>query len=563
MFDFLHKDNIRKPKEKRLSRFWRIVIIYALSLVLVFSVLLCVLAAFLRTYEMNLPEKTAEEFAESFKERELISLAEEMLGEISEFETPALIIERSEFLHGEIKYLRFAKEYTSEKPVYRIICGENDIGKLILKKADTEASFGLTRWEKESAELYTEAISGAKDRISVKIIVPDGAALKINGKIASQEYISEENGEYGGRVLTIGYEGGFDTYVIENLCTLPEIEAEYNGETAMLAASDGVADWFDSSQDSFVLTVPSNADVLINGSAPSRELAVKGSITEAVNEFEKELGDKLPGTVSYFAYGKENAEKCISVSVGGEILEGSLHVGDDGVEKLVYLNTEASRYSVRALVPEGAELYVNGVKASDSYIKGSEVFSLFDNLTYLVKNKDTVSGVLYEVSGLLCVPEISAMIEGEELPVCYEKREKQTFTAEFYGMDDSTCAAVQKSSDGFARAYFHYVSNGAVGIEENYNTLIARMLLSSPGYKHIKQSKSSYEFVNQCVYKINHIEPVCTVSLGEGMYFCRLDFSVHLRFYRNEKQYEGTLSLVLKEEDGVLLVCEMTIEENG
>ncbi|MBR6602408.1 MAG: hypothetical protein IKK94_00155, partial [Clostridia bacterium] len=98
--------------------------------------------------------------------------------------------------------------------------------------------------------------------------------------------------------------------------------------------------------------------------------------------------------------------------------------------------------------------------------------------------------------------------------------------------------------------------------EENYGALISKMKAQSPAFKQIQRSKSSFEFVNQGVYRIDLLEPKNFIGIG-GLIYCEVDYSVHLRFYRNEKLYEGTLSLVLIKENDTYLVCDMVIDSES
>ena len=70
------------------------------------------------------------------------------------------------------------------------------------------------------------------------------------------------------------------------------------------------------------------------------------------------------------------------------------------------------------------------------------------------------------------------------------------------------------------------------------------------------------EFVNQGVYRIDLLEPKNFIYIG-GLIYCQVDYSVHLSFYRNEKLYEGTLSLVLAKENDTYLVCDMVIDSES
>lgn len=553
----LEETKKRKPKERHLSAFAKGAIIYTLSLTALFAVLIGVLAVFLGTYEKNLPEKVAERFTYQLKGETMSALVKEAAGELGEFETPELLIERTEHLSGEIRQAKLAKEYTAAVPTYRLICGEGDIGKLTLRRAEKDAAFGIAGFEVDTVTLYPESVPGAIERTSVRICVPSGAALTVNGIAASEKYITERGVSYTGRTLVTG-DTLCDIYVIDRLCLVPELEVEWGGTKSVLCVSSGRADWFGEAERTFVLTVPSGADVSVAGMTPSESLAEGGELTEALNEFEKHLGDALPKTLSYTVL-RMGEDEDISVSVGGKALEGEWF--DDG-KKLIYLYTDESKFSVSAVIPMGAELYINGIKASEEYIAGEKEFEGLSGVKYLSSDPEKLTGVHYEIGGFLCEPSITAKIGDAELPLCSLSRNEQTFSAEFYGMTSDT-EAIKTAADSFIRTYFNYVANGAVGIEENYNALIALMKNGSPGYKQIQRSKGSFEFVNQGTYRIDLIKPENVISLGGGLTYCEAEYSVNLRFYRNEKLYAGRFSLVFVKENAGYFVCDMSIAAEG
>lgn len=549
----------RKPREKRLSRFSLGLIIYSAVLTAILAVLIGVLSAFLYTYETNLPVKTAEKFVSELTAETLASMIEDTLGNMNELESGGDILYRSEHLQGEIRQAKLAKEYTSARPVYRLICGEHDVGRLTLKRSEKDAAFGLTRWDVDTAELYKEALPGAGESAKYTVYLPEGASIKVNGKAAGEKYIRESSAEYSGRSIITGYEGKCDVYVLEGLFTAPDIEVTYEGETLLLEASYREYDWFSAPEKSFIVTLPSDASVTIGGSIPSSATAVRGELRGQVSEFEGHLSDKLPSMISYRVYGTRDTE--ISVSVNGELLGGKWTEGDDALSVL-YIYSDESKYRVRAVLPSGAVLYINGIAAGDEYRVGIEEYSSLADVSYLAGGR--LTGDLWEVTGLLLEPEISAKMGDTPIPLCSLSKNMQSISAEFYGMPDSSISDKAKGkADAFTAAYFHYVANGAVGIEENYASLISFMKPQGPAYKQIQRSKSSFEFVNQSTYKINKIKSNDFIALGGNLIFCQIDFSVDLRFGRNEKLYEGRISLILVREGDDLLVSHMVIESES
>ncbi len=547
----------RKSKEKRIKGFAKGMIIYTISLALVFASLISILCAFLYTYEKNLPEKTAEDFLLSLDDEVLASLVKKVAGEMGEFESPELIIANTEHLSGKIDIAKLAKEYTSARPVYRLICGDKDIGKLILCPKDKKTAFGITVFEVDDAFLYPESVPGAIELTSVTVCIPTGASLFVNGKEAGEKYIIEKNVQYSEKtVVTEGTK--CNIYKIDDLCLVPKLTAAQDCEYVDLHIKNGKADWFSEERNSYLLTVPSNASVRINGVTPSPSLARQGVLSAALSEFEKSIVDASPKALSYRVYGFYSPSD-ISVTANGKELMGKQ---TEDKNEYIYLYSDESRYRVRITAPEDAAVYINGVKVSEKYLVGNGGFEGLTAVKKYAFDKNDTIGVTYKIYGLIYEPTVSAEIDGKEIPLCSLKKNELEITAEFYGKETPEAESAKNAAEEFTKTYFHYVANGAVGIEENYNALISKMKTQSPAYMQIQRSKSSFEFVNQGVYRIDLLEPKNFIDIG-GLIYCEVDYSVHLRFYRNEKLYEGTLSLVFIKENASYLVCDMVIDSES
>ncbi len=552
----MEKIKKRKPKEKKISGFVRGAIIYGAALSLVFAVLIGILCAFLYTYEKNLPIRTAENFLLSIDNEKYFSLVESTAGEICEFESAELLVEKTEHLSGKLQVAKLAKEYTSERPVYRLICDDKDIGKLVLCPKEKKSAFGITSFKVSEAMLYPESVPGAIERTSVTVCVPEDATLYVNGKAAGEDYITKKGVSYSGKTI-VPRDRKCDIYRIEGLCLLPELTVWNYCEVIYLTIVNGKADWFSEELKSFIMTVPSNASVMIGGVAPSPSLALEGELSEALSEFERELGEALPKALSYRVF-DECRHEGISVTANGKKLVSKEL---EGKNEYVYLYSADCRYSARIAAPENAIVYINGVEVTEKYLVGKGEYEALSAVKKYASNGDATVGMTYKVNGLICEPTISATIDGKEIPLCSIKKNELDISAEFYGAENTNSNA-KTAAEEFTKAYFHYVANGAAGIEENYAALIAKMKAQSPAFNQIQRSKSSFEFVNQGVYRIDLLRPKNFIDIG-GLIYCEVDYSVLLRFYRNEKLYEGTLSLVFMKENGNYFVCDMVIDSES
>lgn len=552
----------KKHRSRKMKKFIKFLIIWGSVLAGLCVVGLSVLALYLHTYESNLPEKTAEKYAAELGEAELTELVSARLDALSPFETAELIFSRSESLSGEIRAEKYAKEYTSEKPVYRLICGENDIGVLTLKKAAKNALFGITAWEVDSSELYDEAIKGGATKKDLSIIVPKDASVKVNGIELGSEYKTNDDAAYSGNAILKNKETLCDTYAVKGLYTKAEVEVSEGGKTEELYCTRELADYYSSPERAFMLTLPSDAGASVDGEYISGK-RLRGELTEALSEFEKELGDKLPSYVSYIVEGSRDSAR-VSVSLRGKELSGSWFGGDDALDNVVFLYSEESKYSLRVTIPSDATLYVNGVAADKKYVIGKGPYAVTGAISYLTEDKDSLSGDLYEISGLLCVPEISVKIGETALPLCYSAEELRTFKADYCGLPDAELFTQTSAyAEDFVRAYIKCLADGANGYEENTAAILEKMQKKSPGAKALERSKDSFQYINPLKNVVNYVTPRDFVKLGEDIFLCFVDFSADLSFYQNEKHYEGTFTLIYVNTAEGPLVCDFIVESVG
>lgn len=532
-----------------MTSYKKALIIYTSALSLCIAILIGILALFLGTYEKNLPEKAAEEFISSLNAEKLAELVEDCYGDRLTFETPRDIVEGSEAFDGELETAKLAKEYTFDSPVYRMISPLGDIGKFTLRASEKKALFGVTVWEIESVTIYEEAL-GTPSSCSICAIA--GAEVYINGVKASDKYKTAENAEYTGKAL-VASDVKCDLYVIDGLYTEPKISFSVGGKTEEAQTNAvGSADYFLLTENSISVTLPSDAALTLDGRAADTSKAENGNILTAVSVFEQNIPEKLPRMVGYTIYCGETPPQ-IKVTHNGADLE-PINDGD----RYIYLYTEDALYSVKAVLPRGAELYLNDVGANESYALGtSEFLGLSDSKKYI---NNMPSGTVWEVSGLLCEPEIGAMMNGNALLPCYKRVENGEIYIEFYGETVEPTSTEKTAAEEFTRRYFKYTVGGAVGLDENLAELLAVMKEGSVAYKKMDRSRSSFMYVNQFKYTIKALESKNFIELGSNAFACDVDFDVRLSLYNGEKIYAGKLSLIAADDGNGYLVCDIKLD---
>lgn len=528
-----------------MTKFKKALIIYSASLALLIAAAIGVLALFLDTYEKNLPEKAAEKYISELNDGGIAPLVENALGG-SSFEGAEDIISSSEALSGDFKTSKLVKESTQNAPVYRIISSLGDVGKFSLVRSEKKALFGLSKWEVGERTVYPEALGRAYD---YSVCVPAGETVKANGKTVGNGFITEKGAAYNGKAVT-SRDVKCDIYKISGLYTVPQFEC--GGET-LAGVSDGTADFFASESASVRVTLPSDAKLLLDGTEPSAKKAEKGDILSSVSEFEKNIPEKLPRMLTYTVYRGQKMPE-ISVTADGKKLTAKETESGD----LVFLYGDDSMYALTAVLPAGAVLRINGVAVSGEYARGENGF---DGLSASSKYiKDMADGILYSVTGLLCRPEITAEMNGKELHVCYAAENGRNLHAEFYGESADPTETEKNFAEDFARRYFKYAINGAEGIDENLEDLLAAMKSGSEGYKRIKSTKVAFRFVNKATYRINRLDVTNFIRLGGNAFTCDIEFDVKLRIFGTEKDYVGTLGITAVKDGGSYLVCDISTD---
>lgn len=527
----------RKPKESALHGFKLGLLIYTVVLFVIFSIALCVLTAFLRSYEKNLPEKVAQSYLDSLKENGgtgIYNLTSDILLENDEKTEPRnLILARCGINNENLRVTKYVKEYTHDAPVYRIISGEWAIGRIILKKSDKNASFGLTAYEIDEVILDVKSVLESAKRSTYTVIVPCGTMLSVNGNEVGNEYLTSEGESYKGRAF-LPVPELCNVYSFE-LYTVPDITAK-NEKELKLRPDGNTCDWFTEGENSFTMTVPAEASVSIMGSLPDVSFAKTTKYVGELTEFEQSK-EKLPAMLTYTVYGNKNCEK--TVTLRGEALT---ETHGDG-KSLIYDFTDESKYSVFVTVLENATLFLNGIEVSDDY---RTLNAKFESLSEVPEISDAYGeGACYKVSGLLSVPTVTAKIDGKELHMSYMSQKVSEINCEFLGSSSESLENENKSvAEGFAKAYIHYVANGAEGLEKNVSALLALIKNGSSAQKKITRSKESFAFVNKSTYTVKNLMAHDFIPLASGAFFCSVDFDVTMRSFHNEKPYCGTFSLI-------------------
>jgi hypothetical protein len=194
--------NDKKDKKKKNGRlFWRSLLIYSGSFMILLLMGLFLFWQYMRSYELSRPENVMNEFINTVDDEYMKQLFTSTSGISStEFENKENLMEKYYFSYldgNEYTYRKLSGEYTNEAPTYVIRTGTTDIAKVVLtSKGDNSAGYGFNLWEQPDVKIVDEILEVASKTITVT--VPSDASVSINGVTVPDEYITDDAVAYSG-----------------------------------------------------------------------------------------------------------------------------------------------------------------------------------------------------------------------------------------------------------------------------------------------------------------------------------------------------------------------------
>ncbi len=289
----------------------------------------------------------------------------------------------------------------------------------------------------------------------------------------------------------------YDVYCGEKLLSLTLSVTDggkYGFDNYAVTKVEVADEWLDARRTTVSVIVPSNAETTLNGKPIAKDKVVGSFAPDAVSEFEK---DSFTLDMYEIAdvFGLVDAKSTLD----GEKLP--LDNPSKGVYSSVY-DAVDSVYTV--IVPEGAEVKLNGITLTDSYRTGVAI----PTDAHLFESETKMRATVYSVRGLRLVPTVAVTLDGVELsPVEDGKYE----SAELYD-------AAYTYPNSYKNAYTVTVPDGA--------TLYCNGVVVGEEYKIGKSDKyplpaSAKKYATANGYGVKYTvtglyaEPVFTVTNGD------------------------------------------------
>ena len=221
------KDNKKNPF-KRLSSFKKFLIIYASALIVIIAAALVILHGFLKDYESGRPANTMDTLVAHIEKGNVGEWIKKS-GLLGEFETESIVSDyfRDTFEGKQISYKKKAGEYSESTPVYVLYADDDKIASVSLDESRKNAH-KFTEWKISSINFNVNAHDKSH---AVKVTVPKGSDVELNGVKVSSDYITGESSvDLCKHVSDYVDTPVNDIYEITGLFTAPDVKVYSSGK---------------------------------------------------------------------------------------------------------------------------------------------------------------------------------------------------------------------------------------------------------------------------------------------------------------------------------------------
>ena len=533
--------------------FWRVFLI-TLGVILALSVgLLVLLWNYLASYEASLPEKAIDLL---IGDREMMrEYIKESVGDsVSPYESPDDVADKlvSAIYGSDICYVKDYARHTDENPAYIIVRSAKRYASVVLT-AGGDCGFGMRKWEVSSVELLPEVIEPA--RYTAEIIAPVGAEVTVGGVVLGEDEITATV-EYP---FLCKYEKSSEDrpmcskYVIDGLILDINPVAEMGG-VRLVCETDG---------DTFSFRLPDETVHSMRIIAPGNALVYlrKSRISQAPNETGRYDGSPLDSGAGdmpeYAVYEIDGLVTDIKASaeIGGIVLDSA--TADNAV---VFTYPDELMYEVRAVLPVGAVLMINGNEVGDEYSAGVMSDPDYSGKLYSRYIGDAPEVRSFIIGGLYAEPVITAVMGGSECAVMKSEADGRVISVSFgRPIISDVPGDVSDAVTSFARAFMYYTARGHVGVDDNLKDVLSCTLAGSEAYKMISDSHIGVRF-NDCYdLTVNRLDVSGCQEVTPDCMRVTLGFDTDRVLYIYTQHDEGSYDIVLVKSGGKWLVSDFAI----
>lgn len=210
-----------------------------------------------------------------------------------------------------------------------------------------------------------------------------------------------------------------------------------------------------------------------------------------------------------------------------------------------YIDTEND---ITITAPSAAEVKINGVKVSDSYVTDKNVkFDPVKNVDSYVK---APTNVVYKVSGLIAKPQITATLNGVDLDPKFDGK----VCTVSYPTDAALLESQKTMINAISEAYGKYIINrGSQEAINKYLVGTAKKKMSNieAVWAFLYGKSYTYEFRNQ---KISDM-----VKYSDNCFSCNIYYDLYVKWGEGEKTYDTSMTYTFVKTNGGWYMADFAI----
>ncbi len=520
---------MKKMNEKK-KVFWHAYTVMCIFLVVIIAAVNFLLYDFIRAFEYFRPERAVEDYISDLDSEAIAELFIPTAAELfSGYET-------EDVLWGEIVAVVAENDLTyvaaagADGGVFDVYCGEKILSLTVA--ATSGGRYGFDDYIVTGAKANDEWITSRQ--VTVTAIVPADAKLTLNGYDVSDACIVGTL-EAGSGVTeferddSFGYE--LAIYEINGIFGSADCRAYgADGEIALANPAEGMYTSDYAAADSvYTVAVPAGSAVTLNGVALSDKYMTGEVVAFDAAVFEAETAPKC---AVYTVNGLHHIPEVI-VTLNGETLSPVTADGYDAAYN--YPDSYKSSYTVR--LPDDLDLYCNGTLVpKESITSDAGEYSVPEAVKKYVKTEKT--SVEYVVSGLYSEPKFTSSDEN-----CVVASENGVYT--FYpAPSESEMNTLYSEALSFTELYIEYSYEGTDYTKENYEKVIAHVKEGSDAYDIIEVSYDSMKYNSNFTVDKLETDIYDMVKYADNCYGVKVDFESHGKYYKFEKEANGTYVMI-------------------
>ncbi len=533
---------------RKKDNFWKI---YGVCTVLAVILLVCgfmVFHSYMEAYETSQPHTVVEEYLSSLKNEDVSAMIASAVDKLE------LGYEKREdyetHLAGSVDvsrltYRKNMVHYSTDAPVFSLVSNNREIIRLKLK-AGKNGSFGFGTWELDDAWIPIDGVTvNAKE---YKVYVPHGSTLTVNGFTPD---ITSANIEYPmSSALEAMMLPTCDLYELGTMYNAPSLECLSDGKPCVFYERGSELFYFIdmSAPQNYKIQAPTDAEVYVNGILLDNSYLTESGKPYPTSPIEKDLAD-IP-TYGVYSTGELFTSPKVTAKLNGAELTANV---TDGVCDFTYPADKT--YSITVKVPAGAKVTCDGADVSGfaEFSSESEWDDLFGDKYELPKSD------VYRIKNLFSAEHtVTATLDGVELSI----KKNDYGNAVVYSANESAVidSAVSEYAMNFAKAYFHYTSEGYRNINANLSDVLSYVTQGSDLYRRIRESKIGYDYVTPVTrsdYKVFEISQM--TRLDDGSCAVKIEFDVdQLIVYVNQNK-KGSISMHITGSGTGMKISDMVI----